>query len=76
MPEIRRLDTSDPGFASALAKLTAHDKAGDDAIDASVASIITDVARPRRCRGARIHGAVRPGQGDVRCRAGIAAQPN
>jgi len=43
MPEIRRLDSSDPGFASALAKLTAHDKAGDDAIDASVASIITDV---------------------------------
>jgi histidinol dehydrogenase len=43
MPEIRRLDTSDPGFASALAKLTAHDKADDDAIDASVASIITDV---------------------------------
>src|SRR6478672_4944222 len=43
MPEIRRLDSSDPGFASALAKLTAHDKAGDDAIDASVASIVTDV---------------------------------
>jgi histidinol dehydrogenase len=43
MPEIRRLDSSDPGFASALAKLTAHDRAGDDAIDASVASIITDV---------------------------------
>ena len=43
MPDIRRLDSSDPGFASALAKLTAHDKAGDDAIDASVASIITDV---------------------------------
>jgi histidinol dehydrogenase len=43
MPEIRCLDTSDPGFASALAKLTAHDKADDDAIDASVASIITDV---------------------------------
>jgi histidinol dehydrogenase len=43
MSEIRRLDTSDPGFASALAKLTARDKAEDDAIDASVASIITDV---------------------------------
>ena len=44
MPEIRRLDTSDPGFASALAKLTARDKAQDDAIDASVASIIADVS--------------------------------
>ena len=43
MLEIRRLDTSDPGFAAALAKLTAHDKADDDAIDASVASIVTDV---------------------------------
>ena len=43
MPDIRRLDSSDPGFASALAKLTAHDKADDDAIDTSVASIITDV---------------------------------
>jgi histidinol dehydrogenase len=43
MPEIRRLDTLDPGFASALAKLTARDKAEDDAIDASVASIVTDV---------------------------------
>jgi histidinol dehydrogenase len=43
MPEIRRLDTSDPGFASALARLTARDMAEDDAIDASVASIITDV---------------------------------
>jgi histidinol dehydrogenase len=44
MPEIRRLDTSDPGFASALAKLTVRDKAQDDAIDASVASIIADVS--------------------------------
>ncbi len=44
MPEIRRLDSSDPGFASALAKLTARDKAQDDAIDASVASIIADVS--------------------------------
>jgi len=44
MPEIRRLDTSDPGFASALAKLTARDKAQDDAIDASVASIVADVS--------------------------------
>jgi histidinol dehydrogenase len=43
MVEIRRLDTLEPGFASALAKLTAHDKADDDAIDASVASIVTDV---------------------------------
>jgi histidinol dehydrogenase len=43
MAEIRRLDTSDPGFASALAKLTARDRAQDDAIDASVASIIADV---------------------------------
>jgi histidinol dehydrogenase len=43
MTDVRRLDTSDPGFASTLAKLTARDKAEDDAIDASVASIITDV---------------------------------
>ena len=43
MLDIRRLDTSDAGFASALAKLTARDQAQDDAIDASVASIIADV---------------------------------
>jgi histidinol dehydrogenase len=47
MSDIRRLDTSDPGFASAFAKLIARDKAIDDAIDASVASIIADV----RARG-------------------------
>ena len=43
MLEIRRLDASDPGFAAALAKLIARDQAQDDAIDASVASIIADV---------------------------------
>ena len=43
MTEIRRLDTADPGFASALARLTTRDMAEDDAIDASVASIVTDV---------------------------------
>ncbi|MEP6997554.1 MAG: histidinol dehydrogenase, partial [Betaproteobacteria bacterium] len=43
MPDIRRLDTSDPNFALALAKLTERDKAHDDAVDASVASIIADV---------------------------------
>ena len=43
MTEIRRLDTADPGFAPALARLTARDMAEDDAIDASVASIVTDV---------------------------------
>ncbi|MGH8714878.1 MAG: histidinol dehydrogenase, partial [Casimicrobiaceae bacterium] len=47
MPDIRRLDTADPGFAAALAKLSARDAAQDDAIDASVASIIADV----RARG-------------------------
>jgi histidinol dehydrogenase len=43
MTEIRRLDTADPGFAAALARLTTRDMAEDDAIDASVASIVTDV---------------------------------
>ena len=43
MTELRRLDSSDAGFASALAKLTARDTAQDDAIDASVASIVADV---------------------------------
>jgi histidinol dehydrogenase len=72
MPEIRRLDTSDPGFASALAKLTAHDKAGDDAIDArSPASSPTSAsAAMPRCSNTR---RCSTGSGDVRCRAGIAA---
>jgi histidinol dehydrogenase len=47
MFEIRRLDTSDAGFAPALARLIARDQAQDDAIDASVASILADV----RARG-------------------------
>jgi histidinol dehydrogenase len=47
MFEIRRLDTSDPGFAPALTRLIARDQAQDEAIDASVASILADV----RARG-------------------------
>ena len=47
MLELRRLDSSDPGFAAALARLTARDSGEDDAIETSVASIIADV----RARG-------------------------
>jgi histidinol dehydrogenase len=45
--EIRRLDSSTADFAAALARLTAVNTAGDEAIDASVANIIVDV----RARG-------------------------
>ena len=47
MAEIRRLDSSTADFAAALARLTAVNTAGDEAIDASVANIIVDV----RARG-------------------------
>src|SRR5690348_10284496 len=43
MLEIRRLDTKDAAFGAAFAKLTARDQAQNEAIDASVASIIADV---------------------------------
>jgi histidinol dehydrogenase len=44
---MRRLDSSAPDFAAALARLTAVNTAQDEAIDASVANIIVDV----RARG-------------------------
>src|SRR5450755_4611919 len=44
---MRRLDSSTADFAAALARLTAVNTAGDEAIDASVANIIVDV----RARG-------------------------
>ena len=48
---MRRLDSSAADFAAALSRLTAVNTAGDEAIDASVANIITiDVARARRPR--------------------------
>jgi len=45
--EVRRLDSSAPDFAEALARLTAVNTAMDEAIDTSVANIIADV----RARG-------------------------
>jgi histidinol dehydrogenase len=48
---IRRLDAADADFDAALGRLIAFDTAHDEAIDTSVASIVTDV----RARG------------DVRC---------
>ena len=65
MPEIRRLDPSDPGFASALATLTALDTAGRRCDRRLGRRHPRRRARPRRRRGARIHARVRPGQGDV-----------
>jgi histidinol dehydrogenase len=47
MAEMRRLDSSAPDFAAALARLTAVNTALDEAIDTSVANIIVDV----RARG-------------------------
>jgi histidinol dehydrogenase len=47
MAEVRRLDSSAPDFAAALARLTAVNTALDEAIDTSVANIIVDV----RARG-------------------------
>jgi len=47
MPEIVRLDSSAPGFDTALARLTAFDAKLDEDVDATVAAILTDV-RERR----------------------------
>jgi histidinol dehydrogenase len=44
---IRRLDSSEPGFDDALARLTASDAKEDSAVDAAVAAILADV----RARG-------------------------
>jgi histidinol dehydrogenase len=43
MVELRRLDSSAPGFDMALARLTAFDSKGDVAVDAVVAAILADV---------------------------------
>jgi histidinol dehydrogenase len=43
MVELRRLDSSAPGFDAALARLTAFDSKEDVAVDAVVAAILADV---------------------------------
>jgi histidinol dehydrogenase len=43
MVELRRLDSSAPGFDAALARLTAFDSKEDAAVDAVVAAILADV---------------------------------
>jgi histidinol dehydrogenase len=47
MVELRRLDSSAPGFDAALAQLTAFDSAADVEVEAAVAAILADV----RARG-------------------------
>ena len=65
MAEIRRLDAPDPGFDAALAKLTALRRGAGRRDRRLGRQHHRRRARARRRRGARIHGAVRPGQGDV-----------
>ena len=43
MTRIRRLSSTAPGFAAALARLTALEAAQDDVVDAAVAAILADV---------------------------------
>jgi len=47
MPEIRRLDSRDAGFAAELARLTAIEAAQDESVERAVAAILADV----RARG-------------------------
>jgi histidinol dehydrogenase len=49
MPEIARLDSSAPGFAAALARLTAYEAKQDEGVEAAVTAILADV----RSRGDR-----------------------
>ena len=41
--KLRRLNSTDPGFAAALAHLTAFENAQDPAVDEAVAGIVTEV---------------------------------
>ena len=83
MALINRLDSRDPGFASALSKLLAFEAAEDESIDRAAAGILADV-RPRattpRCWNTRsVSTACRRAaprrwrSGRLACRAGRAA---
>ncbi len=43
--KLRRLNSADPGFAAALAQLTAFENAQDSTVDEAVAGIVTEVRR-------------------------------